>query len=196
MHLGRLALLTVLLALPLTLRGQAIPTGSIGFGMEQGEVPRREVGANFNYIHANAPPGQCGCFSLIGGSGTFVFNLRPSLSAVADITAAHASHVNNTSQDITIFNFLFGPRYSYRTSSRFVPYGEVLLGSAKEDVNFQFVLNRRAFGLSAGGGVNTRLSRRVGLTIVQADYVYTSIPNGKSNTQNNTRISTGLSFLF
>jgi outer membrane immunogenic protein len=191
MHLRIAALLALMLALPWALHAQAISNGSLS-----GDIPRMEIGLNYNYFHANAPPGQCGCFSLNGGSATVIFNLKPAWSAVADVAVAHASNVNNTSQNITIVNYLFGPRYSRRTSSRFVPYGEVLLGGAKEDVNFQFTINRNAFGVSAGGGVTTQLKPRINMTIVQADWVYTRIPNAKNDRQNNIRVSTGITFNF
>ena len=183
------ALLLLFFALPMLLRAQALL-------VEDGDLTRIELGANFNYFHANAPPGQCGCFSLYGGSFTTAFNLRRTLAIVADVAVAHANHVDNTDQNITIVNYLFGPRYTRRTSSRFVPYGQVLFGGAKEDVNFLFVINRNAFGLAAGGGVTTRLNHRFGLNLVQADYVYTRIPNAHSNSQNNIRISTGLTYHF
>jgi hypothetical protein len=191
MHFRIAALLALMLALPWALHAQAISNGS-----SLGDIPRVELGLNYNYFHANAPPGQCGCFSLNGGSGTVIFNLKPAWSAVADVAVAHASNVNNTSQNITIINYLFGPRYSRRTSSRFVPYGEVLFGGAKEDVNFVFVINRQSFGLSAGGGVTTKLKPRISLTIVQADWVYTRIPNAQNDRQNNIRVSTGVIFNF
>ncbi len=196
MHPGRAALLMVFMLLPWTLHAQATPTGSAEYGLDRGDIPKREIGLSYDYIHANAPPGQCGCFSLEGGSFAAILNVRPRLSIVADVMMAKASHVNGTAQDITIINYLFGPRYSRRTSSRFVPYGQVLFGGAKEDVNFQFLINRNAFGLSVGGGVTTRLSRRIGFDIVQADYVYTRIPNGRNNSQNNTRVSSGLTYRF
>jgi len=180
-----------LLAFSGHLYAQAIP-----IGLAQGDIPRLEIGANYNYFHANAPPGQCGCFGLNGGSGTVIFNLTPVWSALADIAVAHANNVDNTQQNITIINYLFGPRYSRRTSSRFVPYGEILLGGAKEDVNFQFTINRNSFAVLAGGGVTTRLNRRFGLTIGEVDYVYTRIPNAKNNTQNNIRVSTGITYRF
>ncbi len=191
MHVRSTVLLIFLLAFSGHLYAQAIP-----IGLAQGDIPRLEIGANYNYFHANAPPGQCGCFGLNGGSGTIIFNLTPVWSALADIAVAHANNVDNTQQNITIINYLFGPRYSRRTSSRFVPYGEILLGGAKEDVNFQFTINRNSFAVLAGGGVTTRLSRRFGLTIGEVDYVYTRIPNAKNNTQNNIRVSTGITYRF
>ena len=115
MHLKRAALFAMMLALPWVLHAQAIPNGPA----TADEIPRYELGLNYNYFHANAPPGQCGCFSLNGGSGTIVVNLTPAWSGVADVAYAHANNVNNTSQNITIINYLFGPRYSRRTSSRF-----------------------------------------------------------------------------
>src|SRR5438309_11548229 len=120
-YLRSTALLVFVLALPWALHAQAISMGGA-----YSDVPRVEFGGNYNYFHANAPPGQCGCFALNGGSGTVVLNVRPAWSVVADIAYAHANNVGNTKQNITIINYLFGPRYTRRTSSRFMPYGEVL----------------------------------------------------------------------
>jgi len=191
MHLRSVLLLALLSVLSVVLHAQAISTG--GF---HDEIPRFEIGANYNYFHANAPPGECGCFSLNGGSGTILMNVTPIWAAVADIAVAHANQVDNTSQNITIINYLFGARYTRRNSSRFTPYGEALFGGAKEDVNFQFTINRNSFGLAAGGGLKTQLKRRLGITIAQFDYVYTQIPNAKNDRQNNIRVSTGIIYNF
>ncbi len=190
MHLARIALLVLLLASPGALHAQSALLGGV-----EG-ISRLEVGANYNYFHANAPPGQCGCFGLNGGSGTLLMNVTPKWSAVADITYAHANNVDGTAQNISIINYLFGPRYTRRMRSRFVPYGQVLFGGAKEDVNFQFTINRQSFGLLGGGGVTTRLKRKFGLTLIEVDYVYTRIPNAKNDTQNNLRIVTGVTYHF
>lgn len=152
-HLYSAALLVLLLALPWALHAQAISMNGSG-----DDVPRLQIGANYNYFHANAPPGECGCFSFNGGSGTVVYNITPRWAGVADLMLGHANNVNNTGQNITIFNYLFGPRYTYRSKSRFVPYGQVMLGGAKEDVNIVFDINRNAFGVLAGGGVTTPLN--------------------------------------
>ena len=191
MHFVRAVVLSLLLVSSWALHAQATP-----MGMGRDDIPRLEIGLNYNYFHANAPPGQCGCFSLNGGSGTAVVNITPVWSIVADMQLAHASNVNGTSQNITIFNYLFGPRYTRRTKSRFVPYGEALFGGAQENVNFDFPINHNAFGLSAGGGVSTKLKPRIGFNIIQADWVYTQIPNAKNDRQNNIRISTGFTFNF
>jgi outer membrane immunogenic protein len=189
MHLRSAVLLVLMLALAGALHAQAISMAGI-----QGDVPRLEFGANYNYFHANAPPGQCGCFMLNGGSGTVVYNITPKWAAVADLTIGHATNVDNSLQNITIFDYLFGPRYTRRMSSRYVPYAEVLVGGAREDVNFQFTINRNSFGVLAGGGVTTRLRRRFGLTLGEVDWIYTRIPNAKNNRQNDLRIVTGVTY--
>lgn len=191
MHRRSVLLVALLFVLSGILHAQAI---SMGGGHD--DIPRFEAGANYNYFHANAPPGQCGCFSLNGGSATILMNVTPTWAALADIAVAHANQVDNTSQNITIINYLFGARYSRRNSSRFVPYGEAMFGGAKENVNFQFTINRNSFGLAAGGGVSTQLKRRLGVTIAQFDYVYTQIPNAKNDRQNNIRVSTGVTYNF
>lgn len=190
-YLRSATLLVFLLTLPWALHAQAISMSGAS-----DDISRLEFGANYNYFHANAPPGQCGCFSLNGGSGTVVYNITPRWAGVADLTIGHATNVDNSLQNITIFNYLFGPRYTRRTRSRFVPYGEVLLGGAKEDVNFVFTINRNAFGFLAGGGVTTQLKHRFGLTLGQVDWIYTRIPNAHNNRQNDLRIVTGVTYHF
>jgi outer membrane immunogenic protein len=191
MHLRSAALLVLVLALPWALHAQAISMGGAN-----DDVPRFEFGANYNYFHANAPPGQCGCFSLNGGSGTVVYNITSKWAGVADLMVGHATNVDNSLQNITIFNYLFGPRYTRRNSSRFTPYAQVMLGGAKEDVNFQFTINRNAFGFLAGGGVTTKLKHKFGLTLGEVDWIYTRIPNAENNRQNDLRIVTGVTYHF
>jgi outer membrane immunogenic protein len=190
-YFKRVALMVVMVLAPCAALAQAVP-----IGMMNDDIPRLEFGLNYNFVRANAPPGQCGCFSLNGGAGVFQLNLTPKWAAIADVSVLHAGNVDNTGQDITLIHYLFGARYSKRNHTRFVPYGQVLFGGAKEDVNFQFTINRNAFGLSGGGGVTTRLSRKFDLNIVQIEYVHTRVPNGQNDSQNDTRVSTGVFYKF
>jgi hypothetical protein len=188
-YLRSAVLLLLVLTVPLALHAQAISMAGAS-----DNISRFEFGANYNYFHANAPPGQCGCFSLNGGSGTVVYNITNKWAAIADLTVGHATNVDNSLQNITIFNYLFGPRYTRRMRSRFVPYGQVLLGGAKEDVNFEFTINRQSFGLLAGGGVTTQLKGRFGMTLGEVDWIHTRIPNAINNSQNDIRVVTGVTY--
>jgi hypothetical protein len=198
MRFDRTILLTVLIALSYTLSGrtvsaQARPTQV--FGTEPGQITVLETSVGYTFLHANAPPGQCGCFSASGGYGSAVFNMPHGFGIVADLTAVHASNIAGTTQSITVFNYLFGPRYSFRTlSKRFVPYAQILGGGSQELSNYTAVQNVNGAAFSVGGGVSTTLKPHFGWTIVEADWVHSYIPNAQNNVQNDIRVSTGLTF--
>ena len=103
-HLRSAVVLIFVFALTWALHAQAISMAGA-----RGDVARLELAANYNYFHANAPPGQCGCFSLNGGSGTVVYNITSAWAGVADLAVGHATNVDHSLQNITIFNYLFRP---------------------------------------------------------------------------------------
>lgn len=171
---------------------QAKPTTP--FGLEPGQIPALEVGVDYAYLHANAPPAQCGCFSLQGVGGSFAINAVHGISLVADIVTADAKNVDATPQDIRILNFLGGPRYSYRIHSHYTPYVQALAGRSLELSNYAVVQNKSGFAVSGGGGVNRTFGRYVGWKIVEADYIHSQIYNGSNNRQNDLRLTTGIFF--
>ena len=76
-------------------------------------------------------------FFMSGGSGKFIYNFNKRFSAVADLGAVHADAdifhaTNDRVGDRTAF-FLFGPRFSHR-SSRVSPYFQVLFGAAERSL--------------------------------------------------------------
>jgi outer membrane immunogenic protein len=171
-------------------RAQAVPTGR--YGLDPGETSVADLGVHYAFFHANAPPSQCGCFSLEGGSGTIVFNTPHLLSFVSDFSAGHASNVNGTNQTITVFDFLFGPRLILRRMHRFSPYAQILIGGSQETSNYTAVHDVKSFAWSGGVGFSTRLSRHFSWNVVEADYIYSQLPNGVNNFQNDLRVTTGL----
>ena len=185
-------LLTVLLFASAALSAQNVTV----FGIDKGQVPAMEIGLGYTFLHANAPPGQCGCFSLNGGSLTWVVNMPRGFSIVGDFTGAHASKVNGTDQNIGLFDFVFGPRYTLR-KHRYQPYVEGLVGGSDELSNYAYVSNVTALAVQAGVGLNTTLNRYIAFNIFEADYIYSQLPNGvNDNYQNDLRIRTGIVFRF
>jgi opacity protein-like surface antigen len=187
MRFDKIVLLTAIIAVPAVLSAHA-------GAQESGQMPVFETTLGYTYIHANAPPGQCNCFSANGGFGSVVFNMPRGFSLVADLAAAHASNVGSTTQSITVFNYLFGPRYSFRTSSRFLPYVQILGGGSQEFSNYASLNNPRGAAFSVGGGVSTTLNRHFSWTILEADWVQSRLPNAQNNLQNDLRISSAISF--
>lgn len=186
----------MLTLLAISFAGRSQERHAAPFGLDPGETSAMELGFDYTYFHVNAPPMQCGCFSMNGGGGNLVINMPHGVSLIADLAAAHASKINGTTQNITIFDYLFGPRYSYRTASRYTPYAEVLIGGSEELSNYAFVQDRNAFAFSSGGGVSRTLNQHLIWNIVSVDYVYSRLPNAVNDHQNDLRLSTGVAFRF
>ena len=195
MRCDKKVLLTAFLALSAELSHSAQARAQETFGIESGQTPALEASAGYTFLHANAPPGQCGCFSANGGYGSVVFNMPRGFGIVADLAAMHTNTVGSTTQSITVFNYLFGPRYRFRpVFKRYVPYAQILGGGSQELSSYTAVQNVSGAAFSVGGGVSTTIRPHFGWTIVEADWVHSYIPNAQNNLQNDFRISSGFSF--
>jgi outer membrane immunogenic protein len=162
---------------------------------------RGEVGVDYNYVHTNAPPGGCGCFSMNGADAWLAYNLTRPIAVVAQIGSQHASNIGSSGTDLTLTSYLFGLRYSRRKSERFVPIGQILLGRAHASGTFApgsagNAGSPTAFAMATGVGLDVEMSERFAVRLLQADYYLTQFVNGVNDHQNNLRISTGLIFRF
>jgi peptidoglycan-associated lipoprotein len=160
--------------------------------------PGAELALTYNYLHSNAPPSACGCFSMNGGAAVFAYPLKPSISVVAEAGAVTAANVNSSGLDLTFSNFLVGGRYSLRRFSRFTPYAQLLLGASHASGSLapgQFgPASSTAFAMAAGGGIDFTVTRHLALRLAQTDYLLTLFPNQTNDRQNNFRVSTGVVF--
>lgn len=197
----------------LAIFAQAVACGA---ARAQDESPKLEVGLDYNYVHANGPPGGCGCFSMNGGNGWVGLRLTNSFSAVGEFSAQHAGNIDNTGEDLTLFSYLFGPRFTLRKSERILPFGQVLVGGAHSTGTFEPSPgvgaglrsfspaavsgggsgSFNAFAMVAGGGLDLKVSRHFGIRAFEADYYFTHFPNGVNDHQNNLRIAAGIIFRF
>src|SRR5580698_9912106 len=163
-------------------------------------IPTAEVALTYNWVHSNAPPKDCGCFSMNGGSGSFAYNFTRKWSVVGEASAESNGNVNSTGLGLTLADFLAGGRYTLRNHSRLQPFGQVLLGAAHTSGSLspdQIGLGAAtSFATTAGGGVDVNLSPRIALRAIQAEYFLTMLPNGSSDRQNNLRLSAGFVFRF
>lgn len=156
-----------------------------------------DVGVDYNYVRANAPPGSCGCFALNGGNGWGAFNFSHSLGIVGEIASQHASNVLGSGADLTLTSYLVGPRYTLGHARHFAPFAQVLLGGAHASGNMApgssgLPGSANAFAMTAGGGLDISLTRRIALRAFEADYYLTRFDNGVSDQQNNLRIAAGV----
>jgi outer membrane immunogenic protein len=160
-----------------------------------------DAGVAYNYVHSNAPVGDCGCFSLNGGSVWVGIKFTRSVGIVGEIAGQHASGINSAGADLTLTSFLAGPRYTWTRAGRFAPFAQVLLGGAHAGGTLApggSVLSgsANAFAMTAGGGLDVGITRHIGLRAFQADYYLTHFDNGTNDHQNNLRIAAGVIFRF
>jgi outer membrane immunogenic protein len=161
-----------------------------------------QVGGDYNFMHTNAPPGECGCFSMNGGDGWAGWNFTDHLAVVAQVAVQHASNINATSADLTLTSFLAGPRVAFRPTHRFVPFAQAMFGGAHASGLLTPVPvtglsgTANSFAFTAGGGLDFHLSQHFSIRAIEADYYFTRFDNGVNNRQNNLRIAAGILFRF
>lgn len=158
---------------------------------------------------------------LNGGSASIAFNFNRYIGLVADIGGYDDSQLeltgNGTNEPLvvnssgTAYTFLFGPRLSFRNSTRFTPFVQGLVGGVHaSEVTVSDCTGsaciplpaQLAFAMTAGGGFDIRLTRHFSLRPIQAEYMMTRFADvtygstGVATTENDLRLSSGLVFGF
>jgi outer membrane immunogenic protein len=160
-----------------------------------------EVTVAYSADRANGVVGGCGCFWMSGAKAEANVGFPHEMSFVAELTGEHAANIDSSSENLSFVSYLFGPRFSWRSRSRLVPFGQILVGGAHGfDALFptasQYQPNPDAFAFAPGGGVNINLSPHFALRGVQADYLETHFPNSGSDRQDHLRLSAGFVIRF
>jgi len=168
----------------------------------------------YDYVRFNSAT-NVPAFSANGGEGQFIFKFNNTIGAVADLGAVHNNNLNGIHADTTIANFLFGPRLTLGHRSRFRPYFQVLWGGVYGTSSVQILgtlvngvtpelpitarvgTSQTAFAMTAGGGLDIRLSKHISFRPIALDYYLTRLQNLRTlgdNNQNNLRYSAGFTF--
>lgn len=185
--------------------------------------PSPEIAFEYSYVHSNAPPGDCDCFSLNGGSLSLAQPFRsPHFAAVFDATVVHTSSftvsgagstpVDSTrikghatagpavTYDLTLVALTGGVRYRPTPGHKWSPFGQILIGVANASGSLVEGNTPAAkdstlnFASQVGGGLDYRFSPRFSVRVVEADYFLTTSSNGVNDHQNNLRVSAGVVF--
>ena len=158
-------------------------------------------------------------FNCLGGGGSFAYNFTSLIGLVADLDYCKLTNLGSVfnpagaNVNVNQFTYLFGPRFTWRGPSKIEPFGEILFGgdrlslTCKGGATVCFTLfpntSRNAFALGAGGGFNVKLTRRLILRPVDAEYLYTRFGNNcapgvnlnvchSNQSQNSFRLTSGL----
>jgi outer membrane immunogenic protein len=165
---------------------------------------RADLALDYTFLRSNAPPGDCGCFNLNGGSATFGWRIGQShFALVGDVTVAEAGKISSNGLGLILSTFTVGARYQFRLAhSPLHPFGQILAGAAHgsgslvDGQNPSVSNSGGTFAGNAGGGVDLNLTHRLSIRLVEADYLATTFSNGNNDHQNNLRLSSGVVFHF
>ena len=201
-----------------SIRGKALLAGAcmlVGAAAwaQQPQAATKETPASFDLAVTYAPeraqlvPGNCGCFWMQGASAEAAVSWRKGFGLVASVFGGQAAAVA-PGVDVNKIMFLGGERYTgkLRTWHEGTPqerklqfFGEWLFGDVHA-FNGVFPASggvkssADAFAMQMGGGLNMSLYKRLGVRLVQVDYVKTTLPNNATNAQDDLRLATGLTF--
>ena len=152
-------------------------------------------GYDFVRYHANPringlPPSES--FNANGLGGQIAYNPTAWLGLVGEVSGYELARPGFvTTHQVS---FLFGPKV-YLRQGKIRPYVQVFVGPvwAEDGITFGSVT---AFGMTAGGGFDLRVSRNIAIRPAQAEYFLTKFYDGNNNQQNNFRFSAGIVFRF
>ena len=99
------------------------------FATQSAEASRFDLAAGYHLVNANAPPGDCGCFTANGGFVGAQFNLSPWVGVAGEAGFVQASKISSLGQNLRLTTFMAGPRVSF-SSRRLTPFGEFMVGGA------------------------------------------------------------------
>jgi hypothetical protein len=150
----------------------------------------------------NAPPGNCGCFLLNGGSSEELFHVWKNFAAVAQVTGNRADKIPQSQQGLSLITYMAGPRYAFHVARRFTAYGQFLAGGVhgfdsyfpEDDLRSSGAANSLAF--APGGGVEIGVRNWLSIRAVEAEFLVTHLPNNLNENQHNLRISSGVVLRF
>jgi outer membrane immunogenic protein len=158
-----------------------------------------QVAFTYDWVHTNAAPGGCGCFSLNGGAIMSSWDMTQHWALVAGFSDEYSGDAFSTGKPLTLTSYLGGASYHLRPTWKGphtpAPFARVLLGSARASgwvtgsgsASF-------AFAARVGGGVDIPLTPHIAVRALEADYYVTQFPNLVNDHQNNLLFGAGVVF--
>lgn len=184
-------------------------------GIASAQEDKVEVFGGYSYLRVN-PGNGANSANFNGGSGSIAYNVLPWVGVVADVGGYHWG--GSAADEITggtVVSYLFGPKVSYHVGP-IKPFVQALFGGVHGSLSGtrcetggsrvhpegctteSETLTDNAFGMAVGGGLDWNVTHHLGVRLVQAEYVLTNFNENfiESTSQNNVRVSAGVTFRF
>jgi hypothetical protein len=170
------------------------------------DTPKVDIFGGYSYMRSNTVVSGAP-INLNGGSGSLAYNFNNWLGVVGDVGFYHQGSVTANRLSLDVATYQAGPRISLRRHEHLIPFAQLLLGAGHASGTLYTTSLRGGFApiganngfiLTAGGGMDWKLTPTIGIRLVQAEYLYSQFLNGGAygNRQNNVRLSAGIVFSF
>ena len=165
----------------------------------QDDVTRFEASGGYDYARFNVNDRINGVsstetFNGNGGGGQLEYNANNWIGTVAELGGFGVTSTTNGALVGGVLTYLFGPRVNFRRG-KVTPFFQTLFGGVRTtDGIAQSTGAENNFAMTAGGGIDFRVSRHVSVRPIQAEYFMTKIPDGLNNRQDNLRLGAGIVF--
>jgi hypothetical protein len=166
--------------------------------------PRVEISGGYAYFRANTVVGRAQ-LNLNGETGSVAVYVNPWLGFVGDIGFYSKSNIEPTGYSLTVSSYQAGPRVRFRNESDFTTFLQALVGVGRAGGTlFTRPVGDNPSPLGAnnsllftvGGGVDWQHNPRIGIRVIQVEYLHSQFRNGSDNQQGNFRLSTGVILAF
>jgi peptidoglycan-associated lipoprotein len=159
-----------------------------------------EVSLGYSYLHTNAPPGGCGCFSMNGATLQVVYPIPRSVSIVQNVSLVTQKNAAGTNTSLTLGSIMAGARYR-RIYGKWEPFAEAMVGGTQATGGFSRIgiaSNGGSFVFTGlvGGGLDRRINPRWAVRLFDVDYFPTTFNNNADDHQNNLKVTAGVVFHF
>jgi opacity protein-like surface antigen len=144
---------------------------------------------NVNASDASGNPAET--FNGNGGGVQLEYNANNWLGVVGEMAGYGATATTNGALVGGAFTYLAGPRVNFR-HGKVTPFVQSLFGGIWSTAGIGNSASENNFAMTAGGGVDIKVSKHVSVRPIQAEYFMTRIPNGLNDRQDNLRIGAGI----
>lgn len=148
----------------------------------------------FLWLHTNAAPGQCGCFSLYGVAVGVDRMLTPNWDVIGRFDYSQAGNAT-FAQNLKLYTLQGGIKRNVRTGRRDSYFVEAMAGFASPSSNFT-ANNNMTFAGTAGIGADISITKKISWRVAEVGYMITTENNGGDNKEQNIKFATGIKFKF
>jgi len=162
----------------------------------QEQASKLEVYGGYYYARFNVNASAAGgapseTFNGNGGGGQLEYNANHWLGVVGDLAGYGATSTANGALVGGAFTYLFGPRVNFRYG-KVTSFAQTLFGGIRTTDGIGHSGPENNFAMTAGGGIDFKVSKHISVRPVQAEYFMTKIPDNLNNRQNNLRLGAGV----